>query len=135
MASRATVSANRIVFFRIMVNSPLKGLALGFCGSIDVRFPHGARAKAIGLLVAHELLFDRVELQAPLQPHADVGRMHRGHGVVHHLRVGDRPLAALHAVDEVPHVVQRAAGAGDVLADDALVLAQAGPARKHRASR
>ena len=60
------------------------------------------------------------------EPHANVGGVDGGHGVVHHLGVGDRPLAALDAVDEVSHVVQRPARAGHVLADDLLELGQQG---------
>ena len=60
----------------------------------------------IGLLVILELLLCGVEFETPLEPHADIRRMDRRHGMVHDLGIGNGPFTAANAIEEVLHVVE-----------------------------
>jgi len=91
---------------------------------IDVRFSHGTRDERIGLVVVDEPFGRRVEREVSLQPHADVGGMNGRHAVMHNLGIGDRLFATSYAVDEILHMIERSAGAGDIFADNAFELAQ-----------
>src|ERR1019366_9048906 len=83
----------------------------------DPRGPLSAGAEAVGLSVVYELLFGGVVFHVALQPHADVGGVHRGHGAVHDLGVGNGEAARLDAVKVVADVAHRALGARDVVLD------------------
>ncbi len=85
---------------------------------------HRSGTQLIGFGVVDEFLFDWVVLQVSLQPHADVGGVHRGHGAVHRLGIGHGRAARLDAVEEVAGVVQRPLRAGRVLVEHSLDFAQ-----------
>ena len=69
------------------------------------RLPHLAGDVGIGLGIADELLFLRVPLQLAAQPNRGHAQMAHAGRAVADLGRADRRLAALHALDEVAHVI------------------------------
>jgi hypothetical protein len=88
------------------------------------RRSHRPRPQPVGFRVPNELGPVQIELQAPFQPLADVGRQTNAHRPIHHFRIRHRRPARPDAVQEIPHVVQRPLRPAPVFRQNPVVFAQ-----------